>query len=161
MKKNIKINYYLYIFTKFNEMFNNENTQTPDNVKHDDNDPTLRYSHNLKVLLFDRETNNIVEDNVVLDSIKDALCKNNTHKVEWNKSLHNTTLKWEREKLTDIATYFIGDLFANPIYDYDSIIIQNTSRTINNNKLNCKYNIRFHISRMPGDKEAIKQYNIN
>lgn len=44
----------------------------------------------------------------------------------------------------------MGDLFANPIYDFDSIILHHTQKTIS--KIKCKYDIKFYISRIIKDK---------
>lgn len=48
----------------------------------------------------------------------------------------------------------MGDLFSNPIYDFDSIILQHTQETISN--INCKYIIKFYISRLLCDKKINK-----
>ena len=44
----------------------------------------------------------------------------------------------------------MGDLFSNPIYEFDRIILQHTQETIS--KINCKYTVKFYISRIIYDK---------
>ena len=48
----------------------------------------------------------------------------------------------------------MGDLFSCPIYEFDSIILQHTQETIS--KINCKYIIKFYISRIIYDKTINK-----
>jgi len=48
----------------------------------------------------------------------------------------------------------MGDLFSYPIYDFDRIILQHTQETISN--INCKYIVKFHISRILCDKKIDK-----
>jgi hypothetical protein len=40
----------------------------------------------------------------------------------------------------------MGDLFSNPIYEEDSIFLDHTQKTIET--LNCKYNVKFYLSRI-------------
>jgi hypothetical protein len=107
------------------------------------------YSHNLKVLLLDK-LKNIVEDELVLNEIKDVLSKSNTISLVWNGKFENITINWERQQLSKMQGYFMGDLFANPIYEYDSIILNHTKEVIS--KIECKYIIKFYISRIIGDR---------
>ena len=44
----------------------------------------------------------------------------------------------------------MGDLFSLPIYQFDSIILHHTQQTIDN--INCKYIIKFYISRIIYDE---------
>ena len=113
----------------------------------------MEYSHNLKIILIDNN-NNIIEDNVVLDELKSILSKNNTQKIEWNGKGVNITIKWNKKDLNNINQSLMGDLFSNPIYDFDSIILQHTQETISN--INCKYIIKFYISRLLCDKKINK-----
>jgi hypothetical protein len=106
------------------------------------------YSHNLKVLLLDN-SKNIVEDELVLNEIKDVLSKSNNISLIWNGKFENFTINWERQHLSKIQDYFMGDLFANPIYEYDSIILNHTREVIS--KIECKYIIKFYISRIIDD----------
>jgi hypothetical protein len=110
------------------------------------------YTHNLKILLIDN--NNIIEDKVVLDEIKSILTKNNTNIIEWNGQLRDFTIKWDKKNLNEINKSFMGDLFSNPIYDFDRIIQNHTQQTIS--KINCKYIIKFYISRIICDKKISK-----
>jgi hypothetical protein len=111
----------------------------------------MEYTHNLKIILVD-DNNNIIEDKVILNEIKDILSRNNTHKIEWNNKLLDVTIKWEKKELSEISQILMGDLFSHPIYEYDSIILDHTQKTIN--KIDCRYKyfIRFYISRIIYDK---------
>ena len=110
------------------------------------------YTHNLKIILVDTD-GNIVEDNIFLDEIKNTLCQLNTKKVmRWSNKNIDVTIQWHRKELNNIEKHFMGDLFSNPIYNFDSIIVNNTKQIISsiNNKSN--YNIKFYISKLIGDK---------
>jgi len=50
----------------------------------------MEYTHNLKIILL--ENNIIIEDKDVLNEIKNILCKNHTHKIEWNGHLLDITI---------------------------------------------------------------------
>jgi hypothetical protein len=108
----------------------------------------MEYTHNLKIILLDN--NSIIEDKPILNEIKNILSKNNTHKIEWNGQLQNFTIKWDKKELCEINQTLMGDLFSYPIYDSDSIILHHTQQTISN--INCKYIIKFYISRIIYDK---------
>lgn len=112
----------------------------------------MEYTHNLKIILLDN--NSIIEDKVVLDEIKNILSKNNTHKIEWNGRLLNVTIKWDKIELNEINQVLMGDLFSHPIYDFDTIILHHTQETIS--KINCKYIVKFYISRIIHDKRINK-----
>jgi len=114
------------------------------------------YSHNLKVLLLDN-SKNIIEDELVLNEIKDVLSKSNTISLLLNGKLENITINWERQRLSKMQDYFMGDLFANPIYEFDSIILNHTREVIS--KIECKYIIKFYISRIISDK-IINKYSV-
>ena len=113
------------------------------------------YTHNLKIILVD-STGNIILDNDFLDEIKNTLCQLNTTKVMWNNQNVNISIKWERKELNNIEKQFMGDLYSNPPYNLDSIIVNHTNQIISsiNNKSN--YNIKFYISRLIGDKTICK-----
>jgi hypothetical protein len=51
---------------------------------------------------------------------------------------------------------FMGDLYSNPAYSFDSIIVNHTKQIISsiNNKSN--YSIKFYISKLIGDKDVCK-----
>ena len=118
------------------------------------------YTHNLKIILVD-SSGNIILDNVFLDEIKNILCQLNTKKVQWNNKKIDIIIEWHRKELNNIEKHFMGDLFSNPIYDFDSIIVNHTKEIISsiNNKSN--YNIRFYISRLSGDKTiCIDSYGV-
>ena len=108
----------------------------------------MGYTHNLKIILL--ENNNIIEDKIVLDEIKSILSKNNTNIIEWNGKLEKITIKWDKKDLNEINKSLMGDLFSYPIYDFDRIIQNHTQQTIS--KINCKYIIKFYISRIICDK---------
>lgn len=112
----------------------------------------MEYTHNLKIILIDNDK--IIEDKVILDEIKNLLSKNNTHMIEWNGKLQNFTIKWDKIILNEINQNLMGDLFACPIYDLDSIILHHTQKTFS--KINCKYVVKFYISRLIYDKKIDK-----
>jgi hypothetical protein len=109
------------------------------------------YTHNLKIILVDNN-GNIILDNDFLDKIKNTLCQLNTKKVEWNEQNIDITIQWHRKELNNIEKQFMGDLFSNPIYDFDSIIVNHTKQIISNINNKSNYNIKFYISRLIGDK---------
>ena len=113
----------------------------------------MNYTHNLKILLLDNN-NTIIEDDVFLDEIKNILCQNNTNLIEFNGELLNIMIKWDKKELNITDKYFMGDLFSNPIYDFDSLILNHTQQIIS--KINCKYTIKFYISRIIRDKKICK-----
>ena len=110
------------------------------------------YTHNLKIIL--TENNIIMEDKDVINEIKSILSKNHTHKIEWNGRLHDITIKWDKMELNKINQALMGDLFSYPIYDFDTIILHHTQETIS--KINCKYIVKFYISRIIHDKRINK-----
>jgi hypothetical protein len=113
----------------------------------------MNYTHNLNILLFDDEDNSI-KDDIFLNEIKNILCKNNTIVCEWNGKKENIIIKWDRKELNNIDKYFMGDLFASPIYEMDSLILKHIQTIISNIK--SKYNIKFHLSRIIRDKHICK-----
>ena len=50
----------------------------------------------------------------------------------------------------------MGDLFSNPIYNFDSIIVNHTKQIISNINNKSNYNIKFYISKLIGDKTICK-----
>jgi len=112
----------------------------------------MKYTHNLKIILIDN--NKIIEDLTILNEIKSILSKNNTHIIEWNGRLQNFTIKWDKKELSEINQVLMGDLFSYPMYDADSIILDHTQKTIS--KINCKYIIKFYISRIIYNKTINK-----
>ena len=113
------------------------------------------YTHNLKIILVDC-SGNVVLDNDFLDEIKHTLCQSNTKKVQWNGKKMDIIIQWHRKELNNIQKQFMGDLFTNPMYEFDSIIVNHTNQLISsiNNKYN--YDIHFYISRIVGDKTICK-----
>ena len=109
------------------------------------------YTHNLKIILVDTD-GNIVSDNDFLDEIKNTLCQLNTKKVQWNSKNLDVTIKWHKKELNNIEKQFMGDLYLNPAYDSDSIIVNHTKQIISNINNTSNYNIKFYISRLIGDK---------
>jgi hypothetical protein len=121
----------------------------------------MNYTHNLKILLLDNE-DNIVDDDIFLNEIKNKLCENNSIMLDWNGKPKNITIKWEQKELSEVCKLFMGDLFAYPIYEFDSIIFNHTNDIItqiyinNNSSSNSKYKIKFYISRIICDKKNNK-----
>jgi hypothetical protein len=113
------------------------------------------YTHNLKILLVDNN-GNIVEDQIQLHQIKNMFCEPQTHIMEYNGKRENITIGWNRKKLDNIQTHFMGDLFASPIYDKDSIILKHTQNTIDS--IISNYKIKFYISRFIGDRQSIPDF---
>lgn len=111
------------------------------------------YTHNLKIIMIDGD-GNIVLDNEILDEIKNALCQTNTKQIQWNGKKIDIILQWRRKELNKIQQQFMGDLFTNPMYDSDSIIVNHVSQVISSAKHN--YDIKFYISRVIGDKTICK-----
>jgi hypothetical protein len=117
----------------------------------------MNYTHNLKILLLDNE-DNIVDDVDFLNEIKNRLCENNSIMLDWNGKQKNITIKWEQKELSKISKLFMGDLFASPIYEFDSIIFNHTNNIITQIHINSssKYKIKFYISRIICDKKIDK-----
>jgi len=113
----------------------------------------MNYTHNLNILLFDNEDNS-VKDDIFLNEIKNILCKNNTIVCDYNGKKENIIIKWDRNELNNIEKYFMGDLFAFPIYDMDSLILKHTNSIISNIK--SRYTIKFHLSRIIRDNKISK-----
>lgn len=113
------------------------------------------YTHNLKIILVDTN-GNIVSDNDFLDEIKNILCQLNTKKIQWNNTILDVTIKWHRKELNNMEKQLMGDLYSNPAYSFDSIIVNHTKQIISsiNNKSN--YSINFYISKLIGDKTVCK-----
>lgn len=109
------------------------------------------YTHNLKIILVDND-NNIILDNDFLDEIKRVLCQLNTAKTKWNGKNIDITIKWNRKELNNIEKQFVGDLYSNPAYDSDSIIVNHTRQIISTINNTSNYDIKFYISRIIGDK---------
>ena len=105
------------------------------------------YTHNLKIILVD-SSGNIILDNDFLDKIKNTLCQINTTKMQWYNKNIDITIKWHRKELNNIEKQFIGDLYSNSIYNFDSIILNNTNQIILEINNTSNYNIKFYISRI-------------
>lgn len=113
------------------------------------------YTHNLKIILVDI-SGNIITDNYFLDEIKTALCQFNTTTIQWNNKNVDVTIKWNRKELNNIEKEFMGDLYSNPIYNFDSIIVNHTKKIISNINNKSNYNIKFYISKLIGDRTICK-----
>jgi len=113
------------------------------------------YTHNLKIILL-TPAGNIILDGDFLDEIKNALCLTNTIKTHWNGKKIDVTIKWCRKQLNGIETQFMGDLFSNPAYEIDSIIVNHVAEIISNinNTSNCI--VKFHMTRLVGDRTICK-----
>ena len=62
------------------------------------------------------------------------------------------TIKWCRKELNDIEKQFMGDLYSNPAYDFDSIIVNHVNQIISTINNTSNYSIKFYISRLVADK---------
>lgn len=113
------------------------------------------HSHNLKIILVDNN-GNIVEDQIQLHLIKNMFCEPQTHIMELTGKRENITIVWNRKKLDKIQTCFMGDLFASPIYEIDSIILKHTQITIDS--IISNYKIKFYISRLIVDRQSIPDF---
>ena len=113
------------------------------------------YTHNLKIILID-SNENIISDNNLLDEIKNTLCQLNTTTVKWNNKNLDVTIQWHRKELNNIEKQFMGDLYSNPIYNFDSIIVNHTKQIISNINNKFNYNIKFYISKLIGDNTICK-----
>ena len=112
------------------------------------------YTHNLKIILVDNN-GNIISDDDFLDEIKNTLCQLNTKKVRWNTKNIDVSIKWQRKELNNIEKQLMGDLYSSPIYDFDSIIVNHTNQIISNINNKPNYIIKFHISKLIGDKFSL------
>ena len=108
------------------------------------------YTHNLKIILIDND--NIVLDNDLLNEIKNKLCQLNITTVKWNNKNISVSIQWHRKELNNIDKHFMGDLFVNSIYDFDSILINHTKQIISSINNNSNYTVKFYIFRLIGDK---------
>ena len=108
------------------------------------------YTHNLKIILVD-SCGNIILDNDFLDEIKNTLCQSNTIKIKWNNQNTDITIKWHKKELNNIEKQFMGDLYSNPIYNFDSIILNHTNQIILKINNTSNYNIKFYISKFIGE----------
>ena len=114
----------------------------------------MEYTHNLKLLLLDIN-DNIIEDNVFLNQIKNILCQNSTNMLKWNGQDQNFIIQWFQVELSDINKHFMGDLFACPMYANDKIILNHTQQIIS--KINSEYTIKFYISRIIYENKNLKE----
>jgi hypothetical protein len=114
------------------------------------------YTHNLNIVFVDA-SGNIVEDEEYMDEIKKIFCEPQSHTISWTQKRAIYTILWTRKKLDTLQRHVMGDLFSYPIYEKDSIILIHTQKTINSIP-NPKYKIRFHISRVAGDKQTIPDF---
>ena len=108
------------------------------------------YTHNLKIILVD-SSGSIILDNDFLDEIKNTLCQSNTTKHKWNGKNIDITIKWHRKELTNIEKQFKGDLYSNPAYNFDSIILNHTNQVILKIKNTSNYDIKFYIFKFIGN----------
>lgn len=119
-----------------------------------------RYTHNLKILIVD-ENDEVINDNECLIKIKEKLQNSYTHKIDTQSviKIPSITLHWDLHSLSKIQSYFMGDLFACPTFDYDTILYSHTEKTLKiiENELGMKHKIKFHISRMPYNKSLLPQ----
>ena len=102
---------------------------------------------------YNRESK-LTKDIQTLNEIKSILCENNKHSLNWEGKTNNFIIKWDKLELSYLNQILMGDLFSYPIYEFDSIILQHTQETIS--KINCKYKIKFYLSRIINDKKIDK-----
>jgi hypothetical protein len=114
------------------------------------------YTHNLKLVLVDT-SGNIVEDEAYMNEIKKFFCEPQSHPISWTRKREEYTILWTQKQLDKLQKHFMGDLFACPIYEQDSIILIHTHKTIKKIP-NPKYKIHFHISRVMTDKQLIPDF---
>ena len=117
------------------------------------------FTHNLKIILIDK-SENIIENNNILDKIKNKIIeKTYVYNQNWNNSLIKCSIKWDKLNLSKLYSNFMGDLFSNPMYEHDTIIYEHTNKIIEEIKIELEidYEIKFYISRLPGDKKIIKE----
>lgn len=108
-------------------------------------------THNLKIVFLD-DHNKVVEDAVFLQEIYAVLTQEKTHDLEWNGVQQPFTIRWDKRTLDEIDKHFVGELFARPAYQQDSIIIEHTEKTLASIPAHLHgYDIRFYISRLLGD----------
>ena len=86
----------------------------------------MNYTHNLNLLFIDN-SGNIVEDEEYMDEIKQIFNEPQSHIME--REVY--TIEWKRENLNKIQSHFMGDLFASPIYEKDSILYNHNVKFVN------------------------------
>jgi len=116
----------------------------------------MEFTHNLKLILVDKENNIIVDDDAFLDEIKDVLCQDNTCILDWNGKAHAFTYQWTRKNLTDVEKQLMGDLFSHPIYEFDTILVRHIEQVLSKIENN-EYTIVFNITRIIGDKKICRE----
>ena len=114
------------------------------------------YTHNLKIILLNKK-DKIIENDTILNKIKDELCLANIHIIAWNGKEEKILIKWDIKQINEIDKYLMGDLFASPIYEHDSIIDFHTSVTLKKLENQYNYKIKYYISRIIGDKIINKE----
>ena len=77
-----------------------------------------------------------------------------TSDVDFLHDTQNVVKEMGKMELSKINQALMGDLFSYPIYDFDTIILRHTQETIS--KINCKYIVKFYISRIIHDKRINK-----
>jgi hypothetical protein len=97
-----------------------------------------------------------VLENEFLEEIKNKLCELNTKKIEWNGEKIDVKIKCDRKELNNIEKQLMGDLYSNPAYNFDSIIVTHTTQIITSKNKKSNYNIKFYISKLIGDKTICK-----
>jgi len=112
---------------------------------HNNVNDLIGYTYNLKLLLFD-DNFNLVNDELELDRIKKHLLEDKPIFMKINGNFTDVTIKWDKKEISVIDEYFMGDLFANPIYNNDSLIMTHTQQRLIH--AYSKYNIKFHITRL-------------
>lgn len=114
----------------------------------------MDFTHNLKLLLIDKEKN-IIKNEAFLDQIKETLCKNNTCIIEWNGKEEVFTYQWFKRDLSNIDKELMGDLFSLPIYEFDTILVRHVEHILS--KIYSQdYTIVFYVTRLIGDKRINK-----
>ena len=113
----------------------------------------MEYTHNLKLILVNKN-NSLIKDDVFLEEVKTILCQSNTCDLEWNGKINPFTYQWIKRNLTELESHLMGDLFLNPIYEFDTLLVRHVKQILS--KINCEYKIIFYITRIIGDKSICR-----
>jgi hypothetical protein len=109
-------------------------------------------SHNLHILI-DSSYNNQI-NNILLEMIyKEIADKEITRNIIWLDKNIDTLIYWKKEKINEIESKFMGDLFTSPIhndsllYELTKLTLQEIEEKIKNGLFYTEWKIIFHISK--------------
>jgi hypothetical protein len=105
------------------------------------------YTYNLRLLLVEKDSGELVEDKDILSRIKSLFCCGDSR-----INIAGTTMEipWERVSLTALESCAMGDLFSCPVYT-DSYIYQHTRQHLDYVMRTLqieKYVVRFLLMKM-------------